>query len=188
MEKEKCRKSELKSKKEDTQRNPIPSTLNPSLSAQTSGQLARAARCACNKGRGCLRVCRWPVRYGRSESLQPRMLGEWWAERLDCMWPGSDLLIMKAGGGENKRNEGTRRSGVWERRRVALGLKAGQLGSRHVVGNDRFPTACVRFTPCNEFKSKSHEICTKRRERNNMRNALRSPINWHPLESVFADT
>jgi len=27
------------------------------------------------------------------------------------MWPGSDLLTMKAGGGENGRNEGTRRRG-----------------------------------------------------------------------------
>ena len=30
------------------------------------------------------------------------MLGEWWAERLDCMWPGSDLLVTKAGGGETR--------------------------------------------------------------------------------------
>jgi len=56
------------------------------------------------------------------------MLGEWWAERLDCMWPGSDLLTTKAGGGENGRNEGAQRSGAWERRKVALDdLKA----SRH---------------------------------------------------------
>ena len=37
--------------------------------------------------------------------------------------------------------------------------------------------------------SRSHiRISTKRRERSNMRNALKSLINWHPSESVFADT
>ena len=39
-------------------------------------------------------------------------------EHLDYMWLGSDLLIMKAGGGENGRIKGTRRSGVWERQKV----------------------------------------------------------------------
>jgi len=59
------------------------------------------------------------------------MLGEWWAERLDCMWPGSDLLTTKAGGGENGRNEGARRSGAWERRKVALDdLKASRRRAR----------------------------------------------------------
>jgi len=37
--------------------------------------------------------------------------------------------------------------------------------------------------------SRSHiGISTKRREGSDMRNALRSLINWRPLESVFADT
>jgi len=37
--------------------------------------------------------------------------------------------------------------------------------------------------------SQSHiGISTKRRERSDMRNALRSLINWRPSESVFADT
>jgi len=34
------------------------------------------------------------------------------------MWPGSDLLTTKVGGGENGRNEGMRRSSVWERQTV----------------------------------------------------------------------
>jgi len=108
-ENKKCRKSELKSKRGDTQQRPDPSTPNPSLSVQTSGRSARAAHCACNRGRCRLRVCRWPVRSGRSESLQPKGLGEWRAEGLDYMWPGSDWLTTKAGGGESGRNEGTRR-------------------------------------------------------------------------------
>ena len=38
------------------------------------------------------------------------------------MWPGSDLLTMKAGGGENRRIKGTRRSSVWERQKVDFAL------------------------------------------------------------------
>ena len=106
------------------QQSPSPSTPNPSLLVQTLGQSARAVHCPCNEGQCCFWVCHWPVRYGQSKSLQPRMLGEWWVERLDCMWPGSNLLITKAGGGENGRNDGTRRDGTWERRKVALDLKA----------------------------------------------------------------
>jgi len=44
-------------------------------------------------------------------TLQLKKLGEWRAEGLDYMWPGSDLLIMMAGGEENGMNEGTRRRG-----------------------------------------------------------------------------
>jgi len=38
------------------------------------------------------------------------------------MWPGSDWLTTKAGGGENGRIEGTRRSGAWERQTVDFAL------------------------------------------------------------------
>jgi len=68
------------------------------------------------------------------------------------MWPGSDLLITTAGGEENGMIEGTRRSGAWERRRrkvdfalLVSRVGLGQLGSRHVVGNDRF---------------RGHSVCT----------------------------
>ena len=147
-ENKKCGKSELNQRGEIRNKDPVPSTPNPSLSVQTSGRSARAAHCARNEGRCRLRVCRWPVRSGRSESLQPRRPGEWRAERLDYMWPGSDLLTTKAGGGENGRIEGTRRSGAWERRTVDFALRCS--GNSGVVTwsemTDSEATACARFT------------------------------------------
>ena len=58
------------------------------------------------------------------------------------MWPGSDWLTTKAGGGENGRIEGTRRSGAWERRKVDFAL----LVSRRRVQATR-ESSCGRKWP-----------------------------------------
>ena len=70
------------------------------------------------------------------------------------MWPGSDLLITKAGGEKNGKNRGQEGGEVHEKLNMLtlcclcciVGL--GQLGDRHMVGNDQFQghSMCMLYT------------------------------------------